>query len=427
MSRKRILLTLSLLVLGVVAFMITTGDRRAWLRSHDANASAEQNSTDSVKTDQPRSQRRVKSELTVKAKPTHSYAELKDFIIPELRLENITFKQALYELNKKYNEICKLSGETPISFRFKIEGASNRPIQFTLRNLSFTAMLETLSAIEGMSMLQDGRDVSFSPLKDSGTKETRLMTMSPTMMEKLSTASSKLGIKLDSMSNVRRSSAMFTFQHDLYQLSFIPTLSKLLDIPESSFTFKKSTSQLSITADAVQADRIDTLVANFLSKPVLQVKIKSQVITVSPDSNFDPATISDPDFFRHLASTPGVDILTSPTLVMRAGETATISMTEEFTYQSESNDSVKDATGLTIENQAGFAGFGLNASAHYDSSYRTNDSANPVKHIETAHSEYTRRSTPSIVRLNTHDGSQSYLILTHEEIDASGRTVTRSR
>ena len=329
---------------------------------------------------------------------THSYAKLKDFIIPEFTLDGTTFKQALYQLRQQYYEICKQTGETPIHFQFVLDGASQREIKFSMKYTSFTSMLKTLAAIEGMNMQITGRTISFTRIEKAGTQDS-------------------IDIPDSFDFKVPREWGSF-FDVEL------PWLAATFGIPIDQLEVSVA-DKLSITADASDIKRIESLFKNYFDRPSVQFRTSGRVINVSGDSDFDPQWLSDPKLTK-LMALKGTDIMTLPSVMARNDESAIIEVIKEYIYPNDSGGFNQDNIGITLTHQTGQLGFGIGLNTEFLEGYLTGNKNEPVKYVDTEQQGYSQLSKPVVTKLNTKDGSLSYLVTTYEEIDPSGKISSRS-
>ena len=356
-----------------------------------------------------RSTRRAARSQSKDSEATHSYAELKDFMIPELKLENATFKQALYQLRKQYFEICQQTEENPITFQFNIKGGSNLPINTKLLTSSFLAMLNTLAALEGMAMEIEGRNITFTANEKTGILVTKKFPRPQKLFARgVETTHTDIASK-----ELSRSPKNHTKRH-LENL-----LNASLDI--------SSIDPLTITADSTDIARIEALFNNYLSSPPSLIKTTSHIIKVNDRTTFDPESLNQADFDKTRITPEGIEILNQPTSISRPGETTRTEIIREFTHPTGSGDFVKDHTGLTVEHTSELLGFGTDSNIYVDQGYFTGKSGTPIKHDEITTKKFSPRSKQKLIPLSTIDGSRQYLIISQEEVDPTGEKIVRSR
>jgi len=389
MNKKRFFILASIFLLAIIAFILFSDAGVKMFQSYQSANGTQQETSADAAIEQSRSTRRVQRDSGNQAIATHSYTELKDFMIPELKLENITFKQALYQLQKRYNEICKETGETPVSFRFKIQGESQRLINFRLNNLSFTAMLKTLAAIEGMAMVIEDRTISFSAHEKSGIKLTKTITVPPNAAARLTPDPIS---PIDPFSSDKNAPLP-----PRTNLSTI--IRELFGLTESKISYLAASSTLVVNANSVDIARIESLVANYLKSPPPQIKTTSRIINVAEGAQFDPTSINQPDFYEKITSTPGIEIVSSPTVISRAGATATVQQIREVVSPTSSGGFTTDHTGLTIKYNTGLLGFGISSNTTFDRGYLTGDTNKPVAHTQISDEDFLERSSTHIIRL----------------------------
>ena len=86
-------------------------------------------------------------------KPTHDYGQLKDFVLPELKLENVTFRQAIHQLQNEYYRVCQLTGERPILMKFDFQNKKSHEFSINLSNSPFSKALLILSSIADVNLI----------------------------------------------------------------------------------------------------------------------------------------------------------------------------------------------------------------------------------------------------------------------------------
>jgi len=412
MSSKKAIALLALILLLALSFMFSDKGK-AWLSNKGSSSEIRFNAEGLENDKSTRSSRRNQATSKVRPKPTHTYGELKDFMIPELKVDNITFNQALYQLRDSYYEICLRTGEKPIPFKFTVEEPSQRTINITLKNLSFTNMLETLAAIEGMKMETENRQITFTHMKKSGTLYTQTLTVPPGLLEKLKRNSSGLYSVEPNISG----------ENGTLQKVVAQRFKELMALEGAAISYAPSTLQLIVNADARDLKRIEQIIDHYLAVPPSQIKTSTQTIVMDDNIPFDPSWVNQPEAMSKFYQTPGVDVVTSPSVISLSGESSTV----EVIRESPNRTNNRDWTGYKITNQTSFLGFGMNGQTFYDRGMRSDTPESPIVHNKTTQDAYVQRGNVQVILLKPVNGRRSYLLVTHQEIDATGQPIQRDR
>jgi len=175
------LIVLALLLFALVPFAI----QRAKEREKDPSSSPSKNTlrltTSSPKNPTPQSSRH---NTTKEASPSHTPEELKNFLLPPSELTNISLEDALDIVISQYREICRESGEHPISFTHKIDGQAETVVIAKIVG-DFLTTLKKLAAISGTTFeIQDDK-LLFTAIPDGPTIQRR-WTVPPTYLGQVS-------------------------------------------------------------------------------------------------------------------------------------------------------------------------------------------------------------------------------------------------
>ncbi|BDS05615.1 hypothetical protein NT6N_06550 [Oceaniferula spumae] len=392
MSTKRAIALLAIILLLALVLKLSNKDTDRSMDERD-DGSKLQNTSELKLNDSKRSARRNQAANTSTAEPTHSYGELKDFIIPILVLENATFTEALKQLRERYMDICLRTGEKPIPFEFHVEAESERRINVTLKQLPFTSMLKTLAAIEGVTMEMEGLDITFSPKKKSGMLMTKNFSLPARLLGKLDNATDAKSIMA------------------------------LLNIENAKMSYLAANGSLEINADSTDLERISQLIDHYLAVPINSVKSSSEIITVDKGVDFDPSKLNDPGYMEQIKSTQGISLSASPSVISRSGSPTTISIGTEV----QTDQGANQLKGFEISSQASFTGFVVRNVAQFNHGAETGNERSPVVQNKITQDDYIPRGGHQVIRLNSSNGTTRYLIVRHTEVDATGKTVPRSR
>ena len=201
----------------------------------------------------PRPNRRLSRKQTSAASPTHTYAELKNFIIPELKLENSTFKQALYDLRDHYYQICQLIGEKPILLKFKIQGNALSPHTITLRNQSLLKALDTLAALGGMELTREGNLITYTSIPPTeGTSSVEL----------------RVRPDLDKALGIESTS------------SLAAKLKEIAHANHCNIRFNPNKSTIQLSGNTNEIERIQSLIEIYQNTPLTQIRMMTKIITM---------------------------------------------------------------------------------------------------------------------------------------------------
>lgn len=431
MKKKTIPLLLA--VCFLILAMLLTGEKvseRGHTRGEPRTGQVSADGERSLPGDTRPARRKV-HRTTVPAPPaTHQYAQLKDFIIPELKLEETNFTQALHQLVNEYHRICRLTGEQPIMMKFDSRHASNHSFSLTLTNLSFTSMLKTLSSIARVTYERNENTLVFSPIKKHGHAFTRTYVAAPDIEAKLGITSSKT---IDPL-------GPDALREPLFPTTTVSTrLKELLDIPgdgESIINYIPATGTLIVRADLSEIQRIGTLFEAYLSSPPAQVRVTSKVVCFDSKSigeNFPvpeaPTTMSDAElqqFFKTAAKTRGTGIMTMPSVLTRPGKEATIEVTREVIIPSPANPQqmTKDWTGVKMRIHPVLMGFGTMIRPSLDIGELA-PSTTSVTHHRWGQQTFVTPENTMIYPYDDPEGRKLFLFVTHQEIDAAGQAVVR--
>lgn len=98
----------------------------------------------------------------------HKPEELQHFFLPAVELKNTTFSEAMDTLIAQYRKTCQETGETPLDFKWSIEGNPDPIVSLILKG-DFLSDCKLLAAIAGLRLEQDGSTFTFSEFVDSSS------------------------------------------------------------------------------------------------------------------------------------------------------------------------------------------------------------------------------------------------------------------
>jgi|GEM_PF-4728521 len=357
---------------------------------------------------------------------THEYTELKNFIIPELKLDQTSLKQALYQLRDHYYNACQLTGEQPIHFKFVIHGTPIDPHTITITNRSFLKNLNILALLSGMELTREGNIITFSAIDSIGSNNTKTIIVPPDTVEIL--ASLHQGTADAEASDI---------------------LKQLAHAGQTDLSFDPAKSTLTLSGDSLEIERIENLIKQYIRTPVSQIRILTKIVKVptenletfaaSPRGTLSIDTKSAQTYtagetqmiLRGLAQTPGTDIHTFPSGLSRPNESSTIEFIREVIYPSPTAETefTKDWTGFKITTQPSRLGLGSMPKLTFNRGIM-NPSNNPETPLSIEHrvdriENYIPYDKTIMVPIQSDEGTTSFLFLTLEEIDAAGTKIKR--
>jgi len=163
-SRQRSiwLIALALIILALIPFAVhRASQKRETNRSAYKNKKTIRTSFTSQESSAQRSERSSSEKLP----PSHQTDDLQSFLLPPSKLSNVTLEETLDHLFSQYREICQETRESPISFRYKIEGASEQIVSAKIQG-DFLANLKYLAAMAGMTLEVEDHNLLFTEIED---------------------------------------------------------------------------------------------------------------------------------------------------------------------------------------------------------------------------------------------------------------------
>ena len=383
-------------------------------------------SSDNPKSPTARPARHRSAGQSKRPPPSHEYTQLKDFIIPELKLEQATFKQALYDLRDHYYDVCQLTGEKPIHFEFVIHGTPIDSHTITITNRPFLKNLKILSILGGMEMTREGQIITLTAIDSAGRHETKTIVVPPGISKKL--APRHQGTAHAEASKI---------------------LKQLAHASKTELSLNSIKSTLTLSGDSLEIKRIEALTNQYIRTRPTQIRVMTKIITVSKeamtalDSSENPALQLDRKsiqtysaseaqmIMRALAQTSGVDVVTAPSVLARPNEKFTIEVIQDAIFPSPTPEAefIEDWTGFKITGQPSRLGFGSIPKLTYNRGImiRSNNADTPIsiKHRKDSIENFIPADKTIMAPLQSDEGKTTYLFLTLEEIDAAGVKINQ--
>jgi hypothetical protein len=327
----------------------------------------------------------------------HDVGQLKDFILPNLRGREVSFGEALRILKDAYQEACFRSQEKPLALAFSVRDEPDHAISFSMSGTSFLACLNHLAALAGLSVDREELNFVFSrstsathPAEVSIEKEER------TMSQLRALAGQDSGEAGNDWESLLRSTGLL--------------LEKGTSLTEGRDGF------LLVKGSKAEIERVKSAMALAAQNPIL-LKFTEKLLTTNSPLDLTEKTLSEPEtqeLLRSLAQMKGTEIMTTPSTVVREGQSATMEILRETMTNGQ-----QDWTGIRNTHHAARTGLKVVGTDHSEN--RPEDAG------QLGWSRETETSIPPggthVQLLASRDGTYRYRFLTVAPMDAAGRPL----
>lgn len=381
-----------------------------------------------VKTHPTESLDEIESPLRTKAaerealgpQATHAPEQLKDFILPEVVIEGLTLDESLRKLMEVYNAVCKESGETPLRLMFDVPPGAIKKLNLRLRGKNFNSSVQLLASIAGMNVKRRRLAYQFELLIDERMPVSRGIRVSPAFTSTLSELAGQIA------------EAEFAEQTSVNEL--VRKLMVDLD-PSTRFSLSADGLLNLETTSTADARAVSALIEGINSQQPMQHKLSSMVATLPPGVEWAPpdeSRMTDAQrqiYLRGFAQTPGVEMMSLPSLTSRSGERNNVEILSEWVYP-EADSREKFASrdvGWILELQSSPLGFGHQLTFNCTQTTAKADPSTGMptfdQRIDVTESGFASDAGTRFAVQPHPDGSKSVVLVTARLIDATGQPV----
>ena len=347
----------------------------------------------------------------------HGYEDLKYFLLPAINFEDLSFEHAVNKLLLEYKATCAETNEKPLDISIKLTDKSTSKRSY-VGGGSFNLIVDQLCAIYGMEMKQHEKGFTFSPIPHVKTLQTLNIPVPPDF-------------------------------NTVHSIKKIQTLFNLAHISHS-----KTRSVLTIRGQDYDVRRCKKFINSFNLITPVQIKIVSKIISVPPDGfpkvwqdGLDNKSLLLSDgqlqmLIRALASNDKVKISTTPSIVTRNKENATIQIIREVIEKNANVNKNKAADqavkapawiGHKLDIKNTMLGLALNTDLSFDYHHVAGMTVADINSFPKAVKKEDIQKFKTSTKLTTKDGmtrvlkikapgkANSYLFVTLSIIDATGK------
>lgn len=382
---------------------------------------------------------------------THRPHQLKKFYLPEVEIDGLPLKAALAKLQAAYENVCRESGEIPLSLTFVVPPEATRPltVKTGIRNLD--GAIHLVAAMSGLKVSRTGSEYAFTAPKESGetvkksfklppdffadpsSKETDPFAEVPVLPEGMSPSE-----HLATLFDKKDDDIIWTDPDEPAQLSpadYFASKGIALDPDTKLIRNADGTLQLETTsaADRIAIEGMIDLAVNDV--PV-QHKMETRMVQISADTDWTPPDLSQLDaagvaqLMRQLDQSKGVEIVVQPDITARSGENAKIEIIREVIQPPRTPDEGyrKDDVGVVVNFRPTPYGFGSHVDLNFSEKVIVADGpeSDPFRIVERtsiADSSFSGDGNANM-HVQTHpDGSRSVVFVTPTLIDATGQPL----
>ncbi|HEY1123418.1 MAG TPA: hypothetical protein VGE67_17515 [Haloferula sp.] len=380
---------------------------------------------------------------------THRPDQLKQFYLPDVNIEGLLLRDALAKVQAVYEDVCRESGEVPLSLTFLVPPEATRPltVKTGIRNLD--GAIHLLAAMSGLKVSRTGSEYAFTAPKETGEVVKKDFRLPPDFFsdpsKKEADPFAEAPVIPDGMSLTDHFMALTNKDDDLIwtdpdepvQLSpaeYFASKGITLD-PDTKLTRSPDGSLKLETTSAADRTTIEGLIEVNTSELPLQHKLETKLVYLSPDMNWTPPDSLQLNqgemqlMIRQLMQSKGADVMTTPTITARVGENAKVEIVREFLVpsQTEPGGFESQPTGAITEFRPSPYGFGHHVDLNYTERIPEGESGTATARVN----ERTAISDSSFsgdgnasMHVQTHpDGSRSVVFVTPTLIDATGRPI----
>lgn len=349
---------------------------------------------------------------------THGPQQWRDFFLPAQEINNLTLADALNQLRTAYEATCRETGEVPLQVTFKLPPNHATRIRLKLGRRTLESSVHLLAGISKLTVRRHGREFRFTAASNQpGQPSTDALEIPPNFQAKLFPAAGNQPMSADSL-RAALSAAGLELDPST-RLTLQPDLMLTID-----------------TTSAADRAAISSLVESAKLDPAIQTKLTAKMLEVPADVawNYPDGTLFNDAqtqaFFREMAQSKTVDLVTAPSVMAKPDQPATIEMIErEIFTPVKGQDTVFEAhpVGVAISLNACPLGLGHQVGVNYTN---TTDGIDPatgeasITERAAIHSNGFSGDGTTRVQVQTRpDGSRAVLLVTPTLIDPTGRPV----
>ena len=371
-------------------------------------------------------------------RPTHGPQQWRDFYLPAQEINGLTLAEALNQLRAAYEATCRETGEVPLSVTFAVPAGNATRIHLKLGPRTLESSVHLLAAIGKLTVQRHGREYRFTAAAaQPGRQTTESLEIQPDFQAKLFPATDGIelapGDPFAPPDLFAPPAAAQTMSADSLRAAMAASG---LELDPSTRLSLQPDSKLTIdTTSAADRAAIASLVESTKLDPTLQAKITTKTLEVPAGVAWnypDGAVLDDAQtqaLFREMAQSKGVELVTAPSVIGRAGQPAKIEIGREFITQVKGTENVFEThmVGVAINLNASPLGLGHQLDAKYtDTSAGFDPASGEPAFTERAAVRGSGFSgdTGTRVQVQTHpDGSRTVFLVTPTLIDATGRPL----
>jgi hypothetical protein len=327
----------------------------------------------------------------------HEAGRLKDFILPHIEGKDVSLDTALRILKDAYQEACFRSREKPLVLGFSVRDATDQTISFSMGGKSFLDCLHHLAALAGLAVDREG--LNFVLFRAVSTAEPAELSF-----EKNLQAMPRLRALVGQDSEVAESD----WESLLRSAGFL--------LENGSTLTEGSDGFLVVKGSKAEIDRVKSALALATQLPN-QLKFTEKLITTTSPLDLTDPILSDArvqDLLRSLAQTKGTELIATPSVTAREGQSATMEIIREPMTHTR-----QDWTGIRNTFEASRTGLKIVGIDRSENRPENPDHSGWYTETETAISP----GDTHVQLLASRDGSYHYRLLTVTPIDATGRPL----
>ncbi|MFC0019254.1 hypothetical protein [Roseibacillus persicicus] len=279
----------------------------------------------------------------------HKVEDLGDFTLPELKVPQATFEEALDALLEEYTFICLRTRQEPLDFRFEVPEGLDQRQDIHLTNRSFQQALQTLAIAYGLK-LNWKEDGQFDLVKISDLPPSNKSPIQGRQWALPSNFKNYLEPYMTPNESVATDEGSTDISTTLKRFGWLRG-------DEVSVELFPTSSQLIMRSNRVELAELYQLMETFYGLAPSQ-QIFSNWMVTSPDEiallEKGFLTLAELDE----AMPPHAEVLSLPEVVARRGESAEVSLIQ--------GDVESDWTGLTYSVSSEGYGFGVRESSRFE-------------------------------------------------------------
>ncbi len=357
---------------------------------------------------------------------THAPGRLKEFMLPEVVIDGLTLDGALRKLMEVYNDVCEITGETPLRLTFDVPPGTTKKLNLRLSGRNFTSSMQLLAALSGMKATRSGLTYQFTPFTNERKPVSRGIRVPPDISSALSELAGQGAVAESPVSAIAA-----------------------LEIPVSELVRKLNleldpSTQLSLTASGIlnlettstaDAAAVSSLIDGISSQKPIQHKFTSMVVNLAAGAEWTPPDVSQMTaaqlqlFMRGMAQTKGTELMTLPSITSRRGQSGTVEMIREWTVPNDDSGETLEThnVGQVMQLQGSPLGFGHDLAYNFTDTTAEVDpetgKPNFIKRIDVKDTGFSADNDTRFVVQTRPDGSKSIVLVTSTMIDATGRPL----